>query len=190
MLDGQLRLIIDSPLDRVAPRIAALGVRADWITLAAAMVAVAAMLTVSRSHGWIALGLVLANRLLDGLDGSVARVTKATNRGAYLDALSDALLFAGVPFGFALANPERAVAAVFLLFGLIMLGMASWTLAERRGVGGQPLGMLEALLITLVYASACLFPGWFSIGAYALGIAAFICAGVRVASAVNTLSQG
>lgn len=188
MLDAQLRRVIDPPLAAAAPRIAALGLGAHWLTLAAGVAAVAAMLTVSRSHFWIALGLILLNRLLDGLDGAVARITRTTDRGAYLDALADVPLFAGVPFGFALATPERAVAGVFLLFGLTMYATASWAQGAKRGGTGQPFGMLEALILTLVYTLACVLPGWFSIGAYALGIAAFICAGLRVASAVNTLS--
>lgn len=187
MFDSQLRRLLDAMLADLGRRTARLGIRADWLTAAAGLAAIAAILTISRSHFWIGLGLLLLNRSLDGLDGAVARATRMTDLGAYLDNVDDALLFAGVPFGFALASPERAVAAVFLVFGMIVLGSASWTLAEKRGVSAETYGPSMGLLVTLAYAFACLLPGWFSIIAYVLGLAVFILAGRRVASAVNKL---
>jgi phosphatidylglycerophosphate synthase len=189
MFDAQLKAWIDRPLADAAGWVAPLGIRANWVTIAGGAVAFVAMLLVSRGHGWIAVGFVLLNRVLDGLDGPLARATGgATQRGAYLDAVFDTLFFASLPFGFALAEPEKAVAAVFLLLGLIVLGAASWTMVEKRGAQGEPLGMAEALVVTVIYVAVCAFPGWFSIAAYVLGLIAFILAGVRVASAVNTLS--
>jgi phosphatidylglycerophosphate synthase len=185
MIDAQLRRLLDAALADLGRRAAGLGISADWLTAAASLAGIAAMLTISRSHFWIGASLILLNRTLDGLDGAVARATRLTDRGAYLDALGDALLFAGVPFGFALASPERAVAAVFLVFGMIVLGSASRTLAGQRGVSAQTCGPTMGLVLTLAYAFSCLMPGWFSIVAYVLGIAHFVLAGMQVASAVN-----
>jgi phosphatidylglycerophosphate synthase len=187
MFDSQIRRLIDAALADLGRRAAGMGLAADWLTAAASLAAIAAMLTISRDHTWIGLGLIILNRALDGLDGAVARASQVTDRGAYLDAIGDALLFAGVPFGFALAGPERAVAAVFLLFGMTVLGSASWTLAERRGASLETFGPTTGALMTLAYAFACLLPGWFSIVAYILGLAAFILTGRRVATAVNKL---
>jgi phosphatidylglycerophosphate synthase len=187
MFDTQLRRLIDAALADFGRRVSALGIRADWLTAAAALAAVAAMVTVSRDHLWIGFGFILLNRMLDGLDGAVARATRVTDRGAYLDAVSDTMLFAGIPFGFALAGPERAVAATFVVFGMVVLGVASWPLPDKRGVSAETYGPTLGGVVTVAYSLACLLPAWFSITAYVLGLAAFILAGRRVSAAVNML---
>jgi cell division protein FtsW (lipid II flippase) len=70
------------------------------------------------------------------------------------------------PFAFALAQPPRALAAMFL-----MLGFAVWAIA-----GGARPGWL-ILLSTLGYAAALLLPYYFSPLAYLLGVMAFVLAG-------------
>jgi hypothetical protein len=49
---------------------------------------------------WRWSGLIL-NRLADGLDGAVARLTEPTDRGAYLDIALDFVFYAAFPLGFA-----------------------------------------------------------------------------------------
>jgi cell division protein FtsW (lipid II flippase) len=70
------------------------------------------------------------------------------------------------PFGFALAQPPRALAAMFL-----MLGFAVWAIAGRPRPGWL------ILLSTLGYAAALLLPYYFSPLAYLLGVMAFVLAG-------------
>jgi phosphatidylglycerophosphate synthase len=69
------------------------------------------------SHGNISLAIfpLLMNRLLDGLDGSVARIAGATDRGAFLDITLDFLFYAAVPLAFAFCNPERNALAAAVL---------------------------------------------------------------------------
>jgi hypothetical protein len=73
------------------------------------------------------------------------------------------------PFGFALAMPERALAAMFL-----MLGFAVWAIAGQARPGWL------ILLSTLGYGIALLFPYCFSPLAYLIGVAAFVLAGEGV----------
>lgn len=72
-------------------------------------------------------GLFLLNRFLDGLDGTMARQTQPTAYGAYLDIVSDMLVYGGFVFGFALAQPENAIWAACLLFAF--MGTSSSLLA-------------------------------------------------------------
>ena len=53
-------------------------------------------------YGW-ALFAILLNRLCDGLDGAIARSTKITDFGVFLDAALDYIFYGGVIFAFALA---------------------------------------------------------------------------------------
>ena len=108
--------------------------------------------------------------------------------GRYLGLVLDLLWTASVPFAFALGQPDRALAAMFLMLGLVA-GSAAST-AEARvaegavgaafGLGGSLIGETEILL---AYALACVFADWFSIIAYVLGMLCFVMTGFRVASA-------
>jgi hypothetical protein len=50
-------------------------------------------------------GLLLGSRLMDGLDGAVARATQPTDRGGFLDITLDFLFYAAIPLAFAVADP-------------------------------------------------------------------------------------
>lgn len=164
--------------------------RANWVTLAGGLVAFAGLILIGRGLYLWGLGAIVANRLLDGLDGAVARRTAPTELGAYLDAVFDTLFFASVPFAFALADPSRAVAASFLIFGSMGAGASAWiymAFACRAGMVTMPVASVaESLVMVAGFAIACVFPVWFSFVAYGLGFVAFVAAGVRIAAAVNT----
>lgn len=79
------------------------------------------------AYGW-ALLLLLMNRVLDGLDGALARYQgQITDRGGYFDIVGDFIVYAGFVFGFALAQPTHALPAAFVLFAY--MGTSSTFLA-------------------------------------------------------------
>ncbi|MFZ9633738.1 MAG: CDP-alcohol phosphatidyltransferase family protein, partial [Alphaproteobacteria bacterium] len=135
------------------------------------------------AYGW-GLGLLLASRLADGLDGAVARRTHTTDRGAFLDITLDFLFYASVPLGFAIADPAaNALAAAVLLASFVGTGssfLAFAILAERRGIeaGRAPAkgffhlgGLTEAGETLACFAAMCLWPGlfaWLALGFAAL----------------------
>ena len=85
----------------------------------------------------LALALLLVNRLADGLDGAVARQTRLTDLGGFLDIVLDFIVYAGMVFAFALADPAaNALAAAFLLFAFMGTGssfLAFAIMAAKRG---------------------------------------------------------
>ena len=82
----------------------------------------------------------------------------------------DGIVYASVPFAFALADPTRALAVCFLLFGLVAVCSAS----EER------FRLIDTLICTAAFAVACFAPSWFGSIAYGLGIACFVVTGVRL----------
>ena len=66
-------------------------------------------LAVSAGQFYVALALLIANRVADGLDGAIARATGPTDRGAFLDIALDFLVYAAVPLGFAAWNQIKRV---------------------------------------------------------------------------------
>ncbi|HEY5348067.1 MAG TPA: CDP-alcohol phosphatidyltransferase family protein, partial [Rhizomicrobium sp.] len=151
-------------------------------TLAAFAVGLGAVGAIA--HGLYLWGaaLILASRVLDGLDGEVARATTPTNRGAALDLILGFMLAAALPFGFALADPPRALAAMFLIFSLASQAVASLSLALISVRTGRGIGVTDKSAVHIAMLLACLLPDWFSIIAYVLGVVCFIAIGVRVAS--------
>src|SRR5918994_6477348 len=103
MLDATIQRFIARPLDAAGQALARAHVTANVITLFGATLAIPLTFALAmRSYG-LALVLLALNRLLDGLDGAVARATRRSALGGYLDIVADYLFYAGVPLGFALA---------------------------------------------------------------------------------------
>lgn len=136
MLDPLMRRIVDPPLDRAGGWLAARGVSANLLTLLGLLVGLASVpLLAIEAYGW-ALACCLANRLVDGLDGAVARARGATDFGGYADIIADMVFYAAVVFGFALARPDNALWAALLLAAFVgtatsFLGRAA--IAAKRG---------------------------------------------------------
>ncbi|MGB3406325.1 MAG: CDP-alcohol phosphatidyltransferase family protein [Jannaschia sp.] len=195
MFDTAVRRLIDPPLDRLGSGLAARGVTANGLTLTGLAVGLIAAATIALgSPGW-ALVPLLASRLADGLDGAVARATRKTDFGGYLDIWSDFLFYGAVPFAFAVMDPANATAAAFLLLsfyvnGTSFLGFA--TMAEKRGLstgarGSKSLyysaGLLEGTETIVFFVALCLFPTVFVPLAYLFGALCFVTATARVLNA-------
>src|SRR5438128_2466623 len=108
MLDPLLRRLIDPPLDRAGRWLAGRGLTANQTTLAGLAVGLLTVPLLAGAHYNAALVIVLINRLLDGLDGAIARQGKSTPFGGYLDIVCDMVFYAALPLGFALAAPGNA----------------------------------------------------------------------------------
>ncbi|MFN0114207.1 MAG: CDP-alcohol phosphatidyltransferase family protein [Paracoccaceae bacterium] len=171
MFDSALQPMQRRLLDNPARKLARLGVRADWITLAAFAAGLAgAGLIAAGAFGW-GLVAILANRLLDGLDGAVARATLPTDRGAFADIALDFAFYALVPLAFALADPAaNALAAAVLLAGFAGTGssfLAFAAIAGRRGPASPAKGihylggLTEGAETVAAFVLMCLLPGWF-----------------------------
>lgn len=166
-----------------AQRLAAAGVSANAVTVAGFALGLLAAVLIALGAPLPGLAALLGNRVMDGLDGAVARLAGPTERGAFLDIALDFFVYAAIPFGFALADPGRnALAAAALLFAFIGTAssfLAFAVIAARAGLqssayprkGIYYLGGLAEGAETIICLSAmCLAPAWFS--ALAWGFAA------------------
>jgi hypothetical protein len=138
MIDRRIRPWIDPPLARAARTIAGRGISADAITIGACVLGLAGAGAIAFGEFTLALLLLIANRIADGLDGAVARATQATDRGAFLDIVLDFVVYAAVPLGFAAWNaPANALPAAYLLASFVANGcafLAFTVMAQRRGL--------------------------------------------------------
>lgn len=186
MLDRALNDRLQRPLQMLARWLAGQGVRADHLTWAGFAVGLLAVPLIASGHPRWALLAMALNRLADGLDGTLARLTAPTDRGAFLDITLDFLFYASIPLAFALANPAaNGLAAAVLLFafmGTASSFLAFAVLAARRGLTSTAYprkgfyylgGLTEATETLAVFTLMCLVPAWFA--PLALGFAA-LCA--------------
>ena len=195
MLDSQIRPLIDPTLDRLGRALARAGVSADALTLAGFALGLAAAAAIALgAPGWALLPL-LASRLLDGLDGAVARATRPTDFGGFLDIWCDFAFYGAVPFAFALLDPANALPAAFLLLsfyvnGSSFLGYA--IMAEKRGLDTQAqgikslyysAGLLEGTETIAFFVLLCLLPDYFAPLAWGFGALCLFTALARVANA-------
>ncbi len=106
-----------------------LGIKANWITLLGFAIGIMVIPALYFGDTALALVFVVINRVMDGLDGAVARVQGPTDLGGYLDITLDFIFYSAVIFGFALMNPmENALAASFVIFPLWEPAVAFWPL--------------------------------------------------------------
>ncbi|MDQ7746731.1 CDP-alcohol phosphatidyltransferase family protein [Hydrogenophaga pseudoflava] len=186
MLDKALQQALRPALGRAGAVLVRLGVGADAVTLAGFVTGMAAALAIGGRQFVAGLALLLLSRLLDGLDGAVARASAPTDRGGFLDITLDFLFYAAIPLGFAFADPAaNALPAAVLLASFIGTGssfLAFAALAEKRGLTDTALpgkslyflgGLTEATETIAAFAAMCLWPAAFP--ALACGFAA-LCA--------------
>lgn len=193
MLDGQIRKLIDPILDRQGKTVARLGLSADMVTLIGLVFGLAAAAAIASGYYLLALVPLLLSRLADGLDGAVARATRRTDFGGYLDIVCDFLFYGAIPMAFVWADPAtNGMAGAFLLTsfyfnGASFLGFA--ILAEKREMrtdarGVKSLyftgGLLEGTETIVFFVLICLIPTQFSPLAWAFGTLCFITAASRL----------
>lgn len=175
MLDARLRPLIDPPLNTIGQRLASLGIEANAVTLTGAVLGVAAGLTIASGQFGLGLALILANRLLDGLDGAVARATRLTDFGGYLDIVGDFVFYVSIPVGFAFAAPQNQVPALVLLASFTLTGtsfLAFATMAAKRGLETDAhgrksffynTGLAEGTETILAFVAMTLYPQQFPV---------------------------
>ena len=121
MLDARLRTWIDPPLGFAGRWLADRGVSANAVTLIGLVASLGATAAIAAGNFGPGLILLAVSRLLDGLDGAVAGATQRTDAGGYLDSVCDYVFYAGVPLGFAFADPaHNALAAAAVLASFLL----------------------------------------------------------------------
>ena len=173
------------------------------MTLTGLAVGLCAALAIALGHpGW-GLALVLVSRLLDGLDGAVARATRKTDFGGYLDIVADFAFYGAIPFAFAIWMPaENALPAAFLVMsfyinGASFLGYA--ILAEKHGHQTQSRGikslffsggLLEGTETIALFVLVCLLPDLFPVLAWGFGALTIATTLGRIISAWRVYGAG
>jgi len=162
-----------------ARMLARAGISANRITLLGFAIGMAAALAIAFGFFLPGAALILLSRLCDGLDGAVARQTRATDAGGFLDIALDFVFYASIPLAFALADPgANALAAAVLLTAFIGTSssfLAFAAFASKRGMASLDWpdksiyflgGLTEATETLTLFMAMCLWPQQFAPLAY------------------------
>lgn len=201
MLDAKLRPLIDPPLNWLGRALAGIGVTANGLTFTGLALGLGGAAAIALGHiGW-GLALILGNRLLDGLDGAVARVSGPTDLGGYFDIVADFAFYVSIPLGFGVLSAANTLPALVLVASFVLTGvsfLAFAVIAAKRGTettahGRKSFfystGLAEGTETIAVFIAMCLFPAWFAVLAYGYAALCVLTVFQRSAMAMSAFSD-
>ncbi len=163
-----LQHLYESLLTQVRARVLADGIAPTALVLAAFAGSLVALPLIAKEYYAAGFAVFLLGRSIHVL---VATADEGVDRsGGASPVVLDCIVYASMPFAFALADSARALAASFLLFGFVAVCSAS----EKR------VRRLDALICVAAFAIICFAPAWFGVIAYGLGVACFAVTGIRL----------
>jgi phosphatidylglycerophosphate synthase len=189
MFDVQLRRLVDPALERIAAAVAKSGLGANSVTIIGATVGVSAALAIAHGQTLAGLALIILNRIMDGLDGALARRNGPSVWGGYLDSLCDFLFYVAVPVGFAYAAPANIwpallLVASFTLTAVSFLALAAIMAGRDMGHGEKAFtyfsGLMEGGETIAFFILMCLFPAQFPILAMVFTALCLVTVGQRL----------
>ena len=178
MFDALLRPVIDPPLNRLGRWLAAIGISAKMLTFTGLAAGLGAAVAIAFGELGLGLCLIIANRVLDGLDGAVARASQPTALGGYFDIVADFAFYVSIPLAFGVLETDNTLPALVLVASFVLTGisfLAFAVIAAERGeettAHGQKsffysTGLAEGAETIVVFAAMCLLPAWFGGIAY------------------------
>ncbi len=183
MFDHWLRALKDvwlTPFARMLGR----NVAPNAITILACLVGLLSAGAVARAANGLAVALWLGNRVLDGLDGTMARVHgRQTAFGGYLDIVLDFTVYAAIPVAMLAAVPTQALGmATAVLLSSFLINAASWmylsALLEQSAAGAKARGELTSVTMPpgiiagaetfALYTVFLVLPAWRTAGFYVM----------------------
>lgn len=169
MIDAEIRRALAPIWDRGAAGLARAHVRPITVTVTGLVVALAACVAAGLAAWWWALGLWLASRVFDGLDGPLARRTGGgTAFGGWADITADIVAYGAFVAACGIGNPDAAVACLVLLTTYYINGASLLALSAAAESQGDDRpdertfhfrrGLAEGFETIVVHSLMVLFP--------------------------------
>lgn len=203
MLDKFVTPIIKPLLTPVVMLINKSGITANQLTVFGFLVGMFAVPLLAFEMWYGALITIALNRILDGLDGALARyANQSSSAGGFLDITLDFLFYAAIPLGFILANPaQNAIAGAILLATFIGTGSSflAFAIAAEKFKLDKPQfkyksfyylnGLTEGTETIALFVAFCIWPQHFVIMASLFAAACAITIFTRIYGGYHTLKQ-
>lgn len=202
MFDRHLIPLVRRPLAALAAPLARRHLSPNQLTLAGFAIGLLVVPLLAFGCYGAALLLIALNRLCDGLDGALARLSGGSDSGGFLDIVCDFIFYAAVVLGFALADPaNNALPAAFLLFCFMGTGasfLAFAVMAARYGLQSPVYrnkslyylgGLTEGSETMALFAAMCLWPAGFAPLAWGFGALCLLTTAGRVYYGFHTIHR-
>lgn len=193
MFDRNASQMMAPSIQRLARQTRRLGLSANQLTLLGFLLGIVAACLIAFELYLLGAAFILLSRLLDALDGAVARLTQATDAGGFLDIALDFVFYASIPLAFAVSDPARnALPAAVLLAAFIGTGssfLAFAVMAAKRGLSNLATpnksfyflgGLTEASETLLCFMAMCVWPSLFIELAYGFAALCAITTATRI----------
>lgn len=193
MLDRAAATLIKPAIDRLATVLARAGMGADQMTVLGFSIGMAAAVLVATGNFLLGAAAILLSRLCDGLDGAIARCTRVTDAGGFLDIALDFVFYAAVPLAFAVADPQRNALSAALLLAAFAGTMSSFlafaVIAAKRQISNLAWpeksfyflgGLTEATETLACFVAMCIWPQHFPWLATVYATMCFITTATRI----------
>jgi CDP-diacylglycerol--glycerol-3-phosphate 3-phosphatidyltransferase len=148
-------------LKAIGPRLHAMGVKADHVTVLGMLLAGVTGVTIGLGYLYVAIVLLTVGGLMDTLDGAVAKAAGTTSkRGAFFDSVSDRVadmfIFGGLAWYFA-AGPGHDPKMVLIPFAILgVSNTISYERAKAESLGYNAKGGLMERAERLIGLGVCL----------------------------------
>jgi phosphatidylglycerophosphate synthase len=202
MLDKAATEMIRPAVNNIARGLHRLGVSANQVSFAAFGFGMFAAVLIANNAYFLSALVIIFSRTLDALDGAVARLTRPTDAGGFLDISLDFIFYASIPLAFAIADPlQNALPAAVLLAAFMGTGtsfLAFATLAAKRGLHNAAYpnksfyflgGLTEATETLACFLAMCLWPMYFPELAYGFAVLCAITIFTRIVGGFMMLKQ-
>ncbi|MFH2130385.1 MAG: CDP-alcohol phosphatidyltransferase family protein [bacterium] len=200
MLDKWTLAWTKPALGKAGEVMAKTGITANQISIIGFLVGMMVVPALWADRFLLALGIILLNRILDGLDGTLARLRTPTDAGSFLDITLDFIFYSAVVLGFALSDPERnALPAATLIFAFVGTGtsfLAFAIMAAKHNIKSIHYpqkslyylgGLTEGTETILLFVLFCLFPVYFPVLAYSFAALCGLTTLLRIVAGYRTL---
>jgi len=186
MIDDLLRTRFKTPVDRAGVWLARRGVGAVGMSSIGFAFGIAGCLAMANESYLLALVFLILNRAADLFDGAIARATRVTDFGGFVDILFDLLIYSGYVLAFAIGRPENAIPAAVLIYTFLATGtsfLAAANIAAKRGITREPpsrksffykAALVEGVESTVYLIVICLLPDHFAIITYGFAAVSWI----------------
>ena len=202
MLDRWSAALVRPALHAVATKLNSFGITPNQITVSGFFIGLLALPALATQSYLLALLFICINRIMDGLDGALARIQGTTDVGGFLDIVLDFIFYASVVAGFALAAPAtNALSACLLLCGFMATGssfLAFAAIAAKQKIENPVYknksmyyldGLAEGTETILFFIAMCLLPGYFPEIAAIFTALCVITAVTRILAGTHTFRQ-
>lgn len=164
MFDGKFRAPVDAAVKPIGAALRKTKLTPDHLTVVGLVVGAAAAVAVGAGHLRLGLVLVIAAALPDLLDGALAKASNSSSqRGAFFDStvdrITDAMLFGGIAYYFAVTRDPRLAVLPFAVSALASVISYQRAKAESLGLEAKG-GLMERAERIVVLCVGLMLEPW------------------------------